>query len=357
MRTREIKYDVVRALAILCVVLCHSSEAIYKFEVNEWNSLSLLSKIFMIVSFTIGRLGVPLFLFLTGALILKKNIEKDEDIKKFYTHNLLPLLVVNAIWILIYNCFFLINNSIETFKLEFVVKELLFIRLVPLDNYWYMPMIISMYVVLPFIAKVVKSFDKKSLLLVLFVAFVVGFVIPGLNILFYIFNINEHYIINLRDNFFGGTYGLYIILGYYMSQKQKINKLLCSFAAIISFFMICVIEAVSYNLNHYIYNVWYDFPLLLICCCCLFLIIINVDYKNIKGTFKEMITFISKISLFIYFAHFIFIVIFKSEIASLNILNPYKVLALYFIAFIICVALGYLFAKSKKLRKYFLIFK
>lgn len=37
MKSREIKYDIVRTLAILCVVLCHSSEAIYKFEVNEWN--------------------------------------------------------------------------------------------------------------------------------------------------------------------------------------------------------------------------------------------------------------------------------------------------------------------------------
>ena len=38
---------------------------------------------FRIIFFTVGRLGVPIFLFLTGALTLKKQIDTDEDVLKF----------------------------------------------------------------------------------------------------------------------------------------------------------------------------------------------------------------------------------------------------------------------------------
>ena len=63
------KFDIARTFAILCVVLCHSVEAAYSNV--AYKQLSNISQIFRIVFFTLGRLGVPIFLFLTGALILK----------------------------------------------------------------------------------------------------------------------------------------------------------------------------------------------------------------------------------------------------------------------------------------------
>lgn len=63
-------YDMARTFAILCVVLCHSVEFAYS-NINYMN-LSEISQVFRIIFFTVGRLGVPIFLFLTGALTLKK---------------------------------------------------------------------------------------------------------------------------------------------------------------------------------------------------------------------------------------------------------------------------------------------
>lgn len=73
-KSRKIWLDVVRATAILCVVLCHSVEAFYhpvllgQLQVSFplWNIENLL--------FTIGRIGVPLFLATTGALMLPRII-------------------------------------------------------------------------------------------------------------------------------------------------------------------------------------------------------------------------------------------------------------------------------------------
>ena len=72
-KKRIINLDIARTFAILCVVLCHSVECVYKMNLQEWNSYSNTSNIIKIILFTIGRLGVPIFLLLTGYLTLNKN--------------------------------------------------------------------------------------------------------------------------------------------------------------------------------------------------------------------------------------------------------------------------------------------
>ena len=106
---RNIKLDVARTFAILCVILCHSVETLYNFTPQGWKVLSNQSRIFMFATFTIGRLGVPIFLFLSGALLLKKNIESDVDVINFYKKSWLPLFIVNECWVIIYNIFFFFN--------------------------------------------------------------------------------------------------------------------------------------------------------------------------------------------------------------------------------------------------------
>lgn len=95
--------DIARTFAILCVVLCHCVE--HAYTGTSYSDLSNVSQIFRIVFFTIGRLGVPIFLFLSGALILKKQIETDEEVLMFYKKNLIPLLIAIEIWNILYNLF------------------------------------------------------------------------------------------------------------------------------------------------------------------------------------------------------------------------------------------------------------
>ena len=114
---RIVKLDIARTFAILCVVLCHCSEMIYTQQSVKVAELGISSRIFMFGTFTIGRLGVPIFLYLSGILLLKKTIDGDEDIFKFYKNNLFPLFVVNEIWVILYKLYgvFVLN---EKFILE-----------------------------------------------------------------------------------------------------------------------------------------------------------------------------------------------------------------------------------------------
>lgn len=61
---RVLWIDCARAFAILFVVLCHSVEALYLLNQSEFSLISTRSFIFGLSSFTIGRSGVPIFLFI-----------------------------------------------------------------------------------------------------------------------------------------------------------------------------------------------------------------------------------------------------------------------------------------------------
>ena len=87
---RNHNYDLIRVIAIILVVLCHSLEEAYFGNDNT----SLQSNLFYILCHSISRLGVPFFLLLTGALLLNKNFERIDEIKKFYKSNLLNLIIV-----------------------------------------------------------------------------------------------------------------------------------------------------------------------------------------------------------------------------------------------------------------------
>lgn len=198
--------DFARTIAIMCVVLCHSVEAIYSD--TDYFNLSNISQISRIILFTIGRLGVPIFLFLTGILILKKEINEDKDICKFYKNNLIPLFITVEIWNIIYNIFLALMS--KNFSIGIVLQNILFFKQVDMNNMWYMIMILGIYIALPFIAKLVKISSIKTIKIPMFVIFISSIVLPSINVVLHLFGFDGYNII-LDLSFLGGTYGLYIL--------------------------------------------------------------------------------------------------------------------------------------------------
>lgn len=357
MKKREYTYDVCRALAIICVVLCHCTEAIYPYSITSWNCSSLIAKFFMTICFIFGRLGVPLFLFLTGALILKKNIEKDEDIVRFYKHNLIPLIIVNIIWIIIYNLYFVISKNTENISFDLLIRELLFIKQVPLPNMWYMPMIISAYLILPIIAKIIKTFDKKVLNILLIVSFISFFIIPFINLVLIIFKVNYQIEKSSYFKIFESPFIIYIIYGYYISVKKTDKKPAFYLLLSILFLMLAfMVQYTSFDYANYTYKVWYDSPLLFLSSYFLFKFIISLKEK-LNNNNSNLITFLSKISLFVFFIHMVFIKIFIDLINLMKFKNSIKVLMLFSMVFILSNVSGYFLSKVKIFKEKILLYK
>ena len=109
--------------------------------------------------------------------------------------------------------------------------------------------------------------------------------------------------------YMGAAYGLYLLIGYYIyNNKLRIKKELLIFLFLANYIIILCIQLYSLSSeSHYAYKVWYDSPFLLICTACLFALFTRIDDNVINERMSNIFTYISRISMGIYFVHIIVI--------------------------------------------------
>ena len=211
---RIVSFDVIRLIAISCVVLCHSVETVYK--------ASNLSLGYGLAHY-LGRLGVPLFLFLTGALIINKEFDSD-SIKRFFSHNWFGLVITSEVWILVYWVYGSLHR--DAFDFGLLVRYATFQEKLPHGFWWYVPTILSIYVVLPFIARAVKGCKTRDLLVPLAFCLTFSFALPTANQILKCLGGNiEPIKTTLKPFYAGGEYVTYIILGYLVLRRQCLREL------------------------------------------------------------------------------------------------------------------------------------
>ena len=355
-KKRIVSLDIARTFAIISVVFCHAIELIYNMNLKGWADLSIKSKIFRTIGFTVGRLGVPIFLFLTGYLLLNRQYDNDEEVKKFYKNNLIPLILVTEIWVIIYNVFISIYNN-QSFDIYVLIKEMLFIEKVPLINMWYMPMIIGIYIAIPYVSKIVHTFNLKTLKFPIIIVFILTFILPTVNIMLKTFKLEQYG--NVLDiSFLGGIYGIYIISGYLIFNGviKKIKTIWIILMSIMFFIFSCIIQIFEYNYNIE-YNIWYNSPLLYLCTFNLFELFTRINTETMKFKIKKIFTHISKMSLAIYFIHIIVEMILSKYIKEIKIFNPGKVLILFGISFIVSIFILWMLSKIKVIKTKILLIK
>jgi surface polysaccharide O-acyltransferase-like enzyme len=183
--------DELRALAIIFIMLVHISATwTQNLPLNENYVIALLFQI-------IGRSGVPLFLMITGTLLINKNYEISEFMKKRFTRVFAPLIFWSVIYFFIY---FIRGNYhlIPTLYSGFTAA-------------WYVWMLLGVYLFMPIINEFVKNKGIGGVEYFLGLFFIASFVY-SLGI--YNFNI------------FGPDLGYfltpisYTILGYYLTNKE-----------------------------------------------------------------------------------------------------------------------------------------
>jgi surface polysaccharide O-acyltransferase-like enzyme len=115
MKDRILYFDVLRAIAIICVLFIHTINC-YSFD-NE--SFNFKNSIYFrqLVNF-----GVPLFLFISGYFMAHKKFSTKEDyilfLKKQLPRVLIPFLIYSAL----YSAFQLVNGlSIKSVIINFIL--------------------------------------------------------------------------------------------------------------------------------------------------------------------------------------------------------------------------------------------
>ncbi len=346
--------DMARCFAIMSVVWCHSVESVFSMNIEEWSILNTYGKLLRTCSFTIGRLGVPIFIFLSGALILNKNIDDDSGVIEFYKHNLFPLFIAIEIWNVIYNIFlsFLTSQSIEMLT---ILKNILFLEQVNMSHMWYMSMILGMYLTIPFITILIKRISIKSMYIPMIVIFIASIVIPNMNLVFDIYNKDKYGII-LDLSFCGGVYGIYLLAGYFINKgilkrvKNGVNVII-----VVLSLLLTIIFQFWCNERGYNYNVWYNFIGIFFCTVFLFEGFRRKSLTNSK--INIIINKISCISLGIYFVHRPIQMYVCKYIYFNNSLTLFSIIILWGITFVSSVILVLVLGKVNFLKKFMFIIK
>lgn len=206
---RNISLDFIRIIAVLAVVMIHTSakvltsnQTIYDFGVgNLFDAIS--------------RIAVPLFVMISGALMLDEN--RKITINKLLTKNVKYLLILLLFWStvysLIYNVYFPWRSD-NSIKVTLVLKEILLGHF----HLWYLYMIIGLYLITPFLRPWVNKKNKNLVLLFISISLLTQFTLPILNSLATYWN-DLTYVVKFINKFtlnFFNQYISYYLIGWYV---------------------------------------------------------------------------------------------------------------------------------------------
>lgn len=311
---RIVSLDYIRFLAITCVILTHVTERVYTLNVEFLCSVGRVIRWSGIALFTVGRLGVPLFMFLTGYLMLDRKYT-SQDCLKLWKRKILGMLIATEIWIFIYYIFSLwLNKSMFSFKM--LIRQMLFFQGASCPHLWYMGVILGLYIFIPFVANVLNTSNEKVLIYPILLAIMYLFVPPVLNA-FILSRGGEPLYKQLDFSFAGGEYGILLIIGwmikkgYFTCIKNKYYIVL----GVIGYALTVMSELYAYKYE-ISYNVWYNSITLLVASFSIF----NLLLKLKKTKIDIFISRLSELSFGVYLIHYIIVILIFKNIQVNNYL-------------------------------------
>lgn len=197
---KKIHLEIIRIIALVCIVYNHTGERgnnVYLFTNGD------ITFIFSLISDILCKIGVPLFLMVSGALLL----QKEESWQEIYHKRVLRIVKVIVLFTTLryfYECFYVKKIAFSVIGLlKAIFAGNMFIP------YWFLYAYLSILLILPFIKKMVKSMEKKELdiLVMLIMGFYV--ILPCISAL-----VGWYFEIS----FMIGINCCYCILGYYIEH-------------------------------------------------------------------------------------------------------------------------------------------
>jgi|GEM_PF-194130 len=345
-KTRIAWLDIARSFAIFSVIVVHCTERIYSMDFDKLQTMGVFSPMFRNVLFTVGRIGVPLFLMITGYLLLDRDFSSSKKIFSFYKHNLLPLIVTAEMWILIYAARYFITGE-GGYTVADMIGDMLFIRPHNMGHMWYVPLIIGFYIAVPFIANAIRNVSSKVLAVPVLLVFVTVFLFQFYGIFQNAFDLPFTVTRQVDVSFLGGTYGIYLIAGA-LCKRGVLKKIPTAVVLLISVASFAVMALFIFFMMRagYDYHLWYDFPFLFLCAFCLFELFSRINTKRAlvkKGI--PVTAAISSVSFGMYFMHVPLLRDILKYFEAMDINNPLKTLIYIAVVFTVSLVLSFLLSK------------
>ncbi|MFZ4262783.1 acyltransferase [Sphingobacterium sp. HJSM2_6] len=279
-----------RVIATLFVVFIHASTG-YLYRIDtlafDWNYANWIN--------SATRCSVPIFVLISGTLLLQKN----DDTWSFYRKRIPKILYPFIFWTIVYLIYYFYRYT----KFELLSNEK--IVSISIDkilhganaHLWYLYMVVGLYLAIPFLRKIlVNSTLREMEIFLLFWVLATCFTSKPIYSAMPKFDFD----------FFTGYIG-YLVLGYYLSIRSLNIKWKQWYFVVVYVLMVAIAAIGTQLLNHdanklntFFYN--YLFPTTALTAVALFLWIKEItENKNAPNWIK----FVDKYSFGIYLSHII----------------------------------------------------
>lgn len=209
-----IHIELIRILAAFLVIFNHTGSKGY-FLFSSYPFATMPYFIYMAFS-VFCKIAVPLFLMISGALLLKKDI----SLKKIFKDKILRIFIV----LLIFTSIFYIRLHVLKYSNIFTIKDF-FIRLYKGDiniPYWYLYAYISFLLAFPFLRAIVKSLPEYGYQYLFVLSIIFISILPCLE---YRFSLGE---VSLNQyakvSWLFTNIVVYPLMGYYLENVVDIEK-------------------------------------------------------------------------------------------------------------------------------------
>lgn len=327
---RNYSLDIARIVAALTVVMIHCS-ATFVANYKQYTSEFIFGNLFDGIS----RIGVPLFLMISGSLFLDER--REVTLKSILLKNVKSIAIITIIWAIIYSSVYNVIFPLLNGK-SINVKSVLGGIVNGHYHMWYLYMIIGLYIITPFLKKFVCKENKGMVLFFIIISFCFQFFTPiinamcklGLNLSFINAWMNKFHL-----DFFGG-YITYFLVGWYIVHigiKQKWITHIIYFLGAASLAFIILFAHFTGDYRSVYQNIGAP---LFVYSVSVFLALNNMNF-NFKEKTAKKLTNLSKLTFGVYIIHVLVLTVYRK-------IFPYsRFCALYIVlCFVIVVCCSFL---------------
>lgn len=203
-RERILYLDVLRIVATYAVIMIH-------IAAYNWRNVSVFSSEWLAMDLWDGvaRGGVPVFIMISGALFLSREL----TIERIYKNNISHLALAFIVWSFFYAFIGLVRgNPFDVFLFNVLRGEY---------HMWFLIMVIGLYMIVPLLYRIVSEEKNEKYFLVLSLAF--SIVIPQIVSIVNIFYKNAGNALNgVYDNF-----NMHFVIGFtfYFIMGKCLNSI------------------------------------------------------------------------------------------------------------------------------------
>lgn len=278
-KERNSSLELLRIISILLIILHHF--AIHR----DYNNQTISNRLFLDLAIIGGKVGVTIFILITGYYM----IENKWSLKK-------------VIKIILETLFYTVGITITFYLSGYLTltKEIIYISLTPIihSTYWFVTTYIILYLLTPFINKMLKQLTKKEYEKFVIILIIIQSIIPMIFLV-------ENTISNLGWFILIYSIGAYIKLypNKYFENKS-LNKKLTIILYFILYGIMILIDYLNYKYNislkkiDSIYYTNINSIFILLISICLFLCFLKIEIKS-----NKIINILAKSTLGVYIIH------------------------------------------------------